>query len=127
MSKTVRTSNRDSSWDANGVESLTVTNGMDFVSLVGAVPKLGANISGVLKAEDAVELAIALLNAAANVREGIHGNNEAVYDDRKRAHKSLNWAPPVAVPGELFDRLMRASTADARNTAIALIKKELVR
>lgn len=113
------------------VHQITVTNGDKFVSIGTRTNAANNNLhfetSGfALNADKAVEFAIAILNAAANIREDKHGNgSEAVYDDRARAHKSLNWEPPVLIPGELITQLSRSKsrTDGDRRAAIAAVVK----
>ena len=101
----------------------TVTNGTEKVSAIFDRPN--GSVAFTFTPEQAVEFAISLLNGAANVREGTHGNDGAEYTNRVRAHKSLNWEPPVSIPGELITQLARSKsrTEGDRRAAIAAVVK----
>ena len=72
-------------------ETITVTNGNQAVS-IGVTERFTRTSHVALTPERATDLAIAILNGAANVRAKIHGGDRDVqYTDVARAREALDY------------------------------------
>lgn len=81
---------------------VTTTNGTEKVSVRAVDGVKGEELSVLtLNEQEAVDLAIALLCHAQQVREGIHDNQaDKPVASAERAIEAINWEPPVTLPTE---------------------------